>query len=106
MLGYYGRYLTIDLATAERGELALAEGEARAYLGGAGLAARWLYRHAAAGADPLGPESPLVVASCPLVDTGLTTTAKAAFASRSPLTGLLGESLLSSHFAIALKRTG
>jgi aldehyde:ferredoxin oxidoreductase len=106
MHGYYGRYLAIDLETGERMEQALAEGEARAYLGGAGLAARWLYRHAAAGVSPLGAASPLVLASCPLVDTGLTTTAKAAFAARSPLTGLLGESLISSHFAIALKRTG
>lgn len=106
MHGYYGRYLAIDLASGDTTAWPLGEGEARRFLGGAGLAARWLYRHAAAGLDPLAPESPLVLASCPLVDTGLTTTAKAAFAARSPLTGLLGESLISSHFAIALKRTG
>ena len=106
MHGYYGRYLHCDLTTSRRETLRLTGAEARAYVGGAGLAAWWLYRHGRAGVDPLAPESPLILASCPLVDTGLTTTAKAAFAARSPLTGLLGESLISSHFAISLKRTG
>jgi aldehyde:ferredoxin oxidoreductase len=106
MRGYFGRYLLFDLTTGRRETLPLPEPEARAYLGGAGLATRWLYRHAPAGVDPFGPKNPLVLASCPLVDTGITTTAKAAFAARSPQTGLLGESLISSHFTIALKRTG
>jgi aldehyde:ferredoxin oxidoreductase len=104
--GFHGRYLLLDLTTGRQEALPLPEPEARAYLGGAGMAARWLYRHAPAGVDPLGLDNPLVLASCPLVDTGVTTTAKAAFAARSPLTDLIGESLISSHFAIALKRTG
>jgi aldehyde:ferredoxin oxidoreductase len=106
MPGYHGRCLRVDLSTGAAEPLPLPGAEARAYVGGAGLAVRWLYRHAPASVDPYAPENPLVLASCPLVDTGLTTTAKAAFAARSPLTGLLGESLISSHFAIALKRTG
>src|SRR5207248_8386672 len=106
MSAYYGRYVKIDLSSGSWEAYPLPEGEARACLGGAGLATRWLYRHAPAGVDPFSPENPLVLAGCPLVDTGLTTTAKAAFAARSPQTGLLGESLISSHFAIALKRTG
>src|SRR5262245_26818454 len=106
MFAYHGRYLLLDLGSGERQAMPLSEAEARAYLGGAGLATRWLYRHAPAGVDPFGPENPLVLAACPFVDTGLTTTAKACFAARSPQTGLLGESLISSHFAIALKRTG
>jgi aldehyde:ferredoxin oxidoreductase len=103
---YHGRYLLLDLSTGERNSLPLTGEEARAFLGGAGLAVRWLYRHAPAGVEPFAPENPLVLASCPLVDTGLTTTSKACFAARSPQTGLLGESLISSHFTIAFKRTG
>jgi len=106
LYAYYGRYLLIDLSSGRCEPQPLPAAEARAYLGGAGLAARWLYRHAPAGVEPFAPENPLVLAGCPLVDTGLTTTAKAAFAARSPLTRFLGESLISSHFAIALKRTG
>src|SRR5205809_7249778 len=106
MNGYYGRYLVIDLPTGASRAVPLPEEEARAYLGGAGLAAWWLLRHAPAGVDPFAPENPLVLAGCPLVDTGITTTSKACFAARSPQTGFLGESLISSHFAVALKRTG
>jgi aldehyde:ferredoxin oxidoreductase len=104
--GYYGRYLLFDLAASRGESLPLPEAEARAYLGGAGLATRWLHRHAPARVEPFAPENPLVLASCPLVDTGLTTTSRACFAARSPQTRLLGESLISSHFAIALKRSG
>jgi aldehyde:ferredoxin oxidoreductase len=106
MFAYHGHYLLLDLATGRRERVALPEEEARAYLGGAGLAVRWLYRHAPAGVEPFGAENPLVLASCPLVDTGLTTTSKVCFAARSPQTRLLGESLLSSHFAVTFKRTG
>jgi aldehyde:ferredoxin oxidoreductase len=106
VFAYHGRYLWLDVTTGRQECLPLPEAEARAYLGGAGLATRWLYRHAPAGVDPFAPENPLVLASCPMVDTGLTTTSKATFAARSPQTGFLGESLISSHFAIALKRTG
>jgi aldehyde:ferredoxin oxidoreductase len=106
VFGYHGRYLLLDLASGRGEPLPLPEEEARAFLGGAGLATRWLYRHQPPGVDPLAPENPLVLAACPLVDTGVTTTSKACFAARSPQTGFLGESLISSRFAIALKRAG
>jgi aldehyde:ferredoxin oxidoreductase len=42
----------------------------------------------------------------PLVGTPLTTSAKFAVVAKSPLTGLLTDTLASSHFAIAGKLTG
>lgn len=104
--GYHGRVLLLDLTTCAAAAVPVPEAEARAFVGGAGLATRWLLRHQPPGVEPLSAENPVVLAGCPLVDSGITTTAKAAFAARSPLTGLLGESLISSHFAVALKRTG
>lgn len=106
MFGYHGRYLFLNLQSGKHQPVVLPAEEARAYLGGTGLAVHWLLRHAPAGVDPFGPDNPLVLATCPLVDTGVTTTAKAAFAARSPQTGFLGESLISSRFAISCKRTG
>jgi aldehyde:ferredoxin oxidoreductase len=41
-----------------------------------------------------------------LVGTGLTTTAKFAVVTKSPLTGFIADSLSSSHFALELKRVG
>jgi aldehyde:ferredoxin oxidoreductase len=40
------------------------------------------------------------------VGTGLTTTAKFGVVTKSPLTGFIGDSLSSSHFALELKRAG
>ena len=41
-----------------------------------------------------------------MVGTGLTTTAKFAVVTKSPLTGFIADSLSSSHFALELKRVG
>ncbi len=106
MTGYHGRGLAYCLSTRLGRAFSLSQDEASTWLGGTGLATYWLYAHSVAGLDPLGPENPLVLAASPLVDTGLTTTSRAAIAARSPQTGLIGESLISSHFAVALRRSG
>jgi aldehyde:ferredoxin oxidoreductase len=54
----------------------------------------------------LSPEAPLIFAFSPLVGSPLTTSAKFAVVSRSPLTGRFNDSLASSGFAIAGKRAG
>ncbi len=57
-------------------------------------------------ADPLSPEAPLIFAFSPLVGSPLTTSAKFAVVSRSPLTGRFNDSLASSGFAVAGKQAG
>lgn len=106
MHGYAGRYLVVDLATGNAREEALAADVLRRVIGGTGLATLLVGRHTPAGADPLGPDNALVFANSPLVGTPLTTTSKFAIAAKSPQTGCIGDSLSSSHMAIALKRTG
>src|SRR5262249_3853820 len=56
--------------------------------------------------DPQSPEAALVFAFSPLVGSPLTTSAKFAVVSKSPLTGRFNDSLASSGFAISGKRTG
>jgi aldehyde:ferredoxin oxidoreductase len=104
--GYHGCYLRIDVErpTAERIELAPAA--LRAYLGGSGLGVYLLLAEGAAAIDPLAPEAPLALVFSPLVGSPLTTSAKFAVVSRSPLTERINDSLSSSHFALAGKRTG
>ena len=75
-------------------------------LGGIGLGTSLLHEYAPAGVDPLSPANPLIFTSAPLVGTGLTTTAKFAVVTQSPLTGFIADSLSSSHFALELKRLG
>jgi aldehyde:ferredoxin oxidoreductase len=78
----------------------------RRSLGGIGLGADLLYQFGPPGIDPLAPENPLIFASAPLVGTPLTTTAKYAVVTKSPLTGFIADSLSSSYFALELKRLG
>jgi aldehyde:ferredoxin oxidoreductase len=104
--GYFGRYLWMDLTQRRATAVLLEESLLRAVVGGVGLGAVLLSRRAPAGADPFAPENPLIFVASPFVGTGLTTTAKYAVVARSPLTGFIGDSLSSSHLALALKRAG
>mgnify|MGYP001994732922 FL=1 len=76
------------------------------FLGGSGLGSSLLYDLAPPGVDPFSPANPLIFTSAPLVGTGLTTTAKFAVVTKSPLTGFIADSLSSSYFALELKRLG
>ena len=78
----------------------------RQFIGGSGLGARLLLDEGGATADPLSPEAPLVFAFSPLVGSPLTTSAKFAVVSKSPLTERFNDSLASSGFALAGKRCG
>ena len=120
--GYHGRYLRIDL-TARRAEaVALSADVLRRFIGGAGLGTWLLLQEGEIAKSPseqddgnpclrgglvaLAPEAPLAFVFSPLVGSPLTTSAKFAVVAQSPLTGRLNDSLSSSHFAIAGKKTG
>ncbi len=104
--GYHGCYLRVDVTSGESQRIAIDESALRNYLGGSGLGVYLLLREGAATADPLSPEAPLAFVYSPLVGSPLTTSAKFAVVGRSPLTHRINDSLSSSHFAIAGKRTG
>ena len=106
MHGFFGRLLHVDVTSGQSAYHAVEESRLRKYLGGVGLGTTLLYEYAPAGVDPLSPANPLIFASAPLVGTGVTTTAKFAVLTKSPLTGLIADSLSSSHFALELKRLG
>ena len=106
MHGFHGRLLHIDLTTGQSVWREIKPARLRAFLGGIGLGASLLYDYAPPGVDPFSPANPLIFASAPLVGTGLTTTAKFAVVTKSPLTGFIADSLSSSHFALELKRIG
>ena len=106
MYGFHGRLLHVDLTTAKCSWRALDESRLRSCLGGTGLGASLLHEFAADLVEPLSPDNPLIFTSAPLVGTGLTTTAKYAVVTKSPLTGFIADSLSSSFFALELKRVG
>jgi aldehyde:ferredoxin oxidoreductase len=104
--GYHGSYLRIDVTTGSATRVPLDDATLRQFLGGSGLGVRLLLDEGAADVDPLAPEAPLVFAFSPLVGSPLTTSAKFAVVSKSPLTERINDSLASSGFAVAGKRCG
>ena len=104
--GYHGRYLRVDMTTAAGEFVEIEDQQLRQFLGGSGLGTHLLLREQSASVDPLGAASALVVAFSPLVGSPLTTSAKFAVVCKSPLTDRINDSLASSGFAIAGKRTG
>src|SRR5829696_3623468 len=105
--GVHGRLLRVDLEADGTGWCeSLAPELFVEVIGGIGLASLLLLRLCPPGADPLGPENPLIFATSPFAGTGITTSSKIAVAARSPQTGMIGDSLSSSYLALELKRTG
>ena len=64
-----GKLLLVDLTTGSVEDEELYEEYARRFIGGSGLAARYIYDLTEAGTDPLGPDNPLVFMTGPLVGT-------------------------------------
>src|SRR5687768_7807342 len=104
--GYHGACLRIDVSQGQVERVPIEEATLRQFLGGSGLGVRLLLDEGAVHVDPLAPESPLVFAFSPLVGSPLTTSAKFAVVSKSPLTDRINDSLASSGFAVAGKRLG
>lgn len=104
--GYHGCCLRIDLSTGRSTTIELDDRRLRRVIGGSGLGVELLLEEGTASLDPLAPESALVFAFSPLVGSPLTTSAKFAVVSKSPLTLRVNDSLASSGFALAGKKTG
>ena len=104
--GYHQQYLEVDVTTGNTKYHRLSTKLLKQTIGGSGLGTQLLIDHQAWKYDPLSAEASIVFAFSPLVGSPLTTSAKFAVVSRSPLTGRINDSLASSTFAIAGKRTG
>ncbi len=104
--GYHRRFLQVDLSSGSGLFRPFPAAVLRRFLGGSGLGAWLLLHYEQAANDALAAASPLVFALSPLVGSPLTTSAKFAVVSKSPLTQRINDSLLSSGFAIAAKKCG
>src|SRR5262245_36485227 len=104
--GYHGCYLRIDLTTGSSRRVALDESRLRRSIGGSGLGVDILLAERAAEVDPLSENATLAFVFSPLVGSPLTTSAKFAVVTKSPLTERINDSLASSGFALSGKKTG
>ena len=106
MNGFLGKILRVDLSHDRLWDEPLNENHARNYVGGSGLAARYLYDMLDAGTDPLGPENPLFFLTGPLVGTSMTSAGRYCVCARSPLTGIWGEANSGGFFGPELRYAG
>ena len=109
MQGYCGQILSIDLTTREISTLELSEDDRRQVLGGSGLGVKLLldeFGSKLSTLDPLAPENPLYFLTGPLAGSNFPGTSRMVVCSKSPLTGIWGESNLGGSAAVCLKSLG
>ncbi len=106
MNGYMGKILRVDLSTGKIWDESLNEEYTRAFAGGSGLAARYVYDMVDGETDPLGPDNPLVFMTGPLVGTAMPSAGRCSVCALSPLTGIWGESNTGGFFGPELRFAG
>jgi len=104
MHGYSGRILHIDLTTHKTWTEFKPEEWYKIYIGGVSMATRLCWENIEVGCDPLSPGNPICIANGLFAGTPVPVGGKYGLASKSPLTGFIGDSLSSSWLTIALKR--
>ncbi len=106
MYGYHGKILCIDLTSRRTWAEEKPESWYQTYIGGVSMATRLLWENIEPGCDPLSPKNPICIANGIFAGTPVPVGAKYGLASKSPLTGFVGDSLSGSWFSVALRRTG
>jgi aldehyde:ferredoxin oxidoreductase len=104
--GFMGRILRVNLTTGTTAAEETRPGWCRAYLGGAGLATRYLYEQVPRGVDPLGAQNALIFMTGPLTGTSSASASRYSVVAKSPLTGIWGHANSGGKFGPALKWSG
>jgi aldehyde:ferredoxin oxidoreductase len=104
--GSNGAILRVDLTAGTSTVETFDEAFYRRYPGGKALAAYHLLREMPAGADPLGPDNVLVLATGLLTGAPVSTATRFNAIARSPLTGAFGESEAGGYWGPELKMAG
>jgi aldehyde:ferredoxin oxidoreductase len=104
--GFMGKILRVDLSAGTISEEAIRQDWARTFVGGAGLATRYLYEQVPGGVDPLGPKNQLIFMTGPLTGTSSASASRYSVVAKSPLTGIWGHANSGGTFGPALKRSG
>ncbi len=107
MLGTYaGKLLRINLSTGEIRKEEIPEKLLREYIGGRGLASKYLFDEIDPTVDPLSPENKLIFATGPLTGTPAPTGGRYMVVTKGPLTGTIASSNSGGFFGAELKHAG
>jgi aldehyde:ferredoxin oxidoreductase len=104
--GYTGRLLRVDLSTGSLEVDSLGDAVYETYLGGSGLAAWIISTELPVQTPPFSRDNLLVFTTGPYTGTVIPTSGRHSIASKSPLTGIWGESDVGGTWGYALKRAG
>ena len=106
MYGLIGKILRVNLTEGKITEEEIPEELVRKYLGGRGLASRYLFNEVKPGVDPLGPENKLIFMSGLLTGTQYPSASRYSVVAKSPLTGLWGQASSGGYWGVDLKKSG
>lgn len=106
MFGYMGKILRVDLTNSRISEEALREEDCKMFLGGSGLATKYLFDEVPKGADPLGPDNALIFMTGPLTGTESPSAGRYCVVTKSPLTGFWAEANSGGNWGVYLKSSG
>jgi aldehyde:ferredoxin oxidoreductase len=106
MFGYMGKILRVDLTSGNITEESPKENDCKMFLGGSGLATKYLFDEVPGGTDPLGPENELIFMTGPLTGTESPSAGRYCVVTKSPLTGFWGEANSGGNWGVYLKISG
>ncbi|MBC2721681.1 aldehyde ferredoxin oxidoreductase family protein [Desulfosporosinus sp.] len=106
MKGFFGRLLRINLTTKSYMVNEISEEILKTYLGGKGLGSYLLLENVSPGVDPLSDDNKLIFIAGPASGTPMWGSSRYGVYSKSPLTGLYGESYSGGKVAPVIRKTG
>lgn len=106
MKGYVGKILYFNLSKSKKEIRDLDTDNAKKYIGGSGLGAKILFDETDEHTDPLGPENVLIFMTGPFTGTPVLCSSRYSVVSKSPQTGIFGESNSGGSWAEMLKKSG
>lgn len=106
MLGNWGKLLRVNLTTREIEEESIPTHLFSSFIGGSGLATKYLYDEVPAKTDPFSSENKVIFATGPFQSSPVPGGAKWSVVSRSPLTETFGVTGAGASFGVRLKRSG
>ncbi len=106
MYGFMGKILRVNLSDGKISEEDIRQDWIKDFLGGAGLATKYLYEEVPKGVDPLGPKNKLIFMSGPLTNTISPSAGRYDVVAKSPLTNIWGHANSGGHWGAHLKRAG
>ena len=104
--GYARKILRVDLSQERIWTQRLHEDLIRDFIGGRGIQVKILYDEVPSNIGPLDPENRMIIGTGPLAGTIAPSSGRCQCTTKSPLTGILGDSNVGGHFGAELKFAG